>query len=131
MNPNDPLSWFEKGDRDFALVQDMLPNQFTYPDLICYHCQQAVEKYLKSLIVQKGLPLKRTHDLEELLDILATSGMSILEEDYDNALKINDYAVLIRYPSTNSDPSESDVKEAILIVEHFRNIVTGVLGIKV
>jgi HEPN domain-containing protein len=131
MNPNDPLSWFEKGDRDFALVQDMLPNQATYPDLICYHCQQAVEKYLKSLIVQKSLPLKRTRDLEELLDILATSGMSILEEDYDNALKINDYAVLTRYPSTNADPSESDVNEAILIVEHFRNIVIGVLGIKV
>ena len=68
MNPDDPLSWIMKGDRDLTLVRDMLPNLATYPDLICYHCQQAAEKHLKALLVHYGQPVKRTHDLEELIE---------------------------------------------------------------
>jgi HEPN domain-containing protein len=129
MNPDDPLSWITKGDRDLALVQDMLPNLATYPDLICYHCQQAAEKHLKALLLHHGQKVKKTHDLEELMDLLAPFETSISPEHYNNAVKINDYAMLTRYPSMTSDPSEADVLEAVECAKFFRSFAVGVLGI--
>lgn len=129
MNPDDPLSWIMKGDRDLALVRDMLPNLATYPDLICYHCQQAAEKHLKALLVHYGQSVKKTHDLEELIDLLAPFAISISVEHYNNALKINDYAILTRYPSMAIDPTEADVLEAVACAEFFRGFAAAVLRI--
>lgn len=120
MNPEDPQAWLAKGDRDLTLAHDMSPNWKAYPDLICYHCQQAAEKYLKALLLHVGRPTKRTHDLEEVLDLLASAGLSVTAVHYNNALIINDYAVLARYPSLAQDPSEADVYEAIASAEFFR-----------
>ncbi len=39
-------------------------------DLVCFHCQQAAEKYLKAVLNEQGLPAPRTHDLEDLLSLL-------------------------------------------------------------
>ena len=70
MNPDDPSSWIVKGNRDLELARAMLPNWAKFPDLLCYHCQQAAEKHLKALLLHHGQAVKRTHDLEELLDLL-------------------------------------------------------------
>jgi len=129
MNPDDPLSWIVKGDRDLALARDMLPNLTTYPDLICYHCQQAAEKFLKSLIIHHRLPLRKTHDLEELLDMLTSVEASIDRSFYHEALKIKNYAVGIRYPDPSGDPTETDVAEALLSAEFFRNFAASILKI--
>lgn len=129
MNPNDPLSWITKGDRDLALVHDMLPNLKMYPDLICYHCQQSAEKHLKALLLHHQLQVKKTHDLEELIDLLSPFESSISVEHYDNALKINDYAILTRYPFLTGDPSEADVLEAVECARYFRDFAAKVLDI--
>lgn len=39
-------------------------------DLVCFHCQQAAEKYLKGVLNEQGRPVPRTHDLEGLLSVL-------------------------------------------------------------
>jgi HEPN domain-containing protein len=33
-------------------------------DIACFHCQQAVEKYLKSFLLYRGQELIKTHNLE-------------------------------------------------------------------
>lgn len=129
MNPDDPLSWIIKGNRDLALVRDMLPNWAKFPDLLCYHCQQAAEKHLKALLLHHGGPVKRTHDLEELVDLLAPFEPSITAEHYNNALIINDYAILMRYPGLSNDPTEADVLEALESAVFFRDFAERVLGI--
>ena len=73
--------------------------------------------------------MKRTHDLEELIDLLAPFEVSISVEHYNNVLKINDYAILFRYPSLTADPSEADVLEAVVCAEFFRSFAVEVLGI--
>lgn len=129
MNPENPQDWFIKADRDLALVQNVLPKSAAYPDLICYHCQQAAEKYLKALLLYHAQPVKKTHDLEELVDLLTPFETSITVDHYNNALKINDYAILTRYPAMISDPSEADVLEAFAAAEFFRRFAVTRLGI--
>lgn len=36
-------------------------------DAVCFHAQQAVEKYLKALMQQEKILITRTHDLTQLL----------------------------------------------------------------
>ena len=41
------------------------------PDIVCYHCQQCVEKYLKVYLIAQGSTPLRSHDLEDLLNLCA------------------------------------------------------------
>lgn len=34
--------------------------------IICYHCQQSAEKYLKGFLVLHGMSPPKTHDLNQL-----------------------------------------------------------------
>jgi len=129
MNPEDPRDWLIKADRDLTLIQDMLPNAASYPDLICYHCQQAAEKYLKALLVYHGQSVKKTHDLEELLDLLFPFEKSIDATVYNKALSIKNYTVHIRYPYPSANPSEADVLEAVATAKFFRHFAAEVLGV--
>ncbi|MFN0035266.1 MAG: HEPN domain-containing protein [Saprospiraceae bacterium] len=130
MNPKNPHGWFIKAERDLHLGQFALSDQEnSYPDLICYHCQQAAEKYLKALVMHHGLPLRKTHDLEELLDLLAPLEASITRLFYEEALKINLYGIEIRYSEPEEDPTLEDVIEALQVAGFFRQFAASVLGI--
>ena len=39
-------------------------------DGVCFHCQQAAEKYLKALLQDLREPIPHTHDLVRLLNLL-------------------------------------------------------------
>ncbi len=129
MNPLNPHDWFTKAERDLSLVNLAVSNSAAFPDLICYHCQQASEKYLKALIVYHGIPLKKTHDLEDLLDMLLVAEPGIDASYYNEAVKITSYAIGIRYPDPSGDPTPAQISEAITSAEFFRNFAKNVLGI--
>ncbi len=31
---------------------------------VCFHCQQAVEKFLKAYLIANGIDIKKTHNIE-------------------------------------------------------------------
>ena len=51
----------------------------------CKIAQQAIEKSLKAVLIERGIPLRRTHSINELANILAESDMTfgLTEEDCD------------------------------------------------
>lgn len=129
MNPSSPQDWLIKADRDFRLAQIAHIHSPDATDLICYHCQQAAEKSLKAMVVHHRLPLRKTHDLEDLLDTLSTAEPMIDLVCYNEALKIKNYAVGIRYPDPSGDPDEADVLEALASAEFFRELAKTTIGI--
>ena len=45
-------AWCEKGRRDIITAQNaLLDTKEMFPDIICFHTQQAAEKYLKAYLV--------------------------------------------------------------------------------
>jgi HEPN domain-containing protein len=66
-------------------------------DIVCFHCQQAVEKYLKALLQELGVSFPKTHDLELLLDLLLpyASTLNALRRRLD---ALTNFAVEYRYP---------------------------------
>ena len=63
-------AWVRKAEADWFGARKLDTEKQRVNDLICFHCQQAAEKYLKAMLQESGLPVPRTHDLEKLLDLL-------------------------------------------------------------
>lgn len=61
--------WVAKADEDFQFAERDLRDEDTFFALLCFHFYQAAEKYLKALCLVFHLPLKKTHDLIELLEM--------------------------------------------------------------
>ena len=57
--------WMQKGDSDRLNAERTVHSAGPY-DTACFHCQQAVEKYLKAILAFAGQPIPRTHDLEDV-----------------------------------------------------------------
>ena len=111
--------WIDKADEDFGTAKIIYLQMPDYKDTICFHCQQAVEKYLKAYLIQKDIEFQRTHDLKMLLDLISDV-VEIESEWYIKAAKLQFYAVNIRYPSGRYNPNEVRDKEAIDIADDFR-----------
>ena len=61
-----------------------------------FHAQQAVEKCLKAVLIAHGVEFRKTHDLAELLDLLADRGKP--PPPFAGSLdELNPYAAEFRY----------------------------------
>ncbi|MDZ7401153.1 MAG: HEPN domain-containing protein [candidate division KSB1 bacterium] len=113
--------WFDIADTDLAsakYLQSMHPIPI---EIICYHCQQSAEKYLKGFLAWNEHEVIKTHDLV-LLNQLCLSydeGFKSIEEE---CLRLTDYAVNVRYPYP-MDLNETDMKLAIKDAEKIKEFV--------
>jgi HEPN domain-containing protein len=83
-------------------------------DAVSFHAQQAVEKYLKAILQQQGIPFTRTHDLTQLLKALLPKYPDLASQS-DNLEWLTAFAVEIRYPGESA--IEEDAKQAVAIME--------------
>lgn len=58
-------AWFAKGASDLTAARAILTGAGPY-DTACFHCQQAVEKFMKGFLSHRGREFPFTHDLDEL-----------------------------------------------------------------
>jgi len=64
----DPLivdEWLKKADEDLLFAESNLEGGSEFYSQICFHFQQAAEKYLKAYIIAAGLAFERVHDALE------------------------------------------------------------------
>jgi len=89
--------WFHYANSDFEaakFLQSMLPKPL---EIICYHCQQSSEKYLKGFIAKNGGEINKTHDLIALNKLCAKYNPRF-SEITDDCVNLTDYGVQTRYP---------------------------------
>ncbi len=95
-NSTNYKSWLEQGNHDFEDAARLLKNG-GYPDTICFHAQQAVEKYLKGFLVYNHKNPRAIHHLEELAKDCAEFDKDFLEI-LDDCLALTRYYIETRYP---------------------------------
>jgi HEPN domain-containing protein len=62
--------WAEKAEADYkAAVALNRRRREPLPDIVCYHCQQSAEKYLKAYLIVQGVSPPHIHDLVQLLNL--------------------------------------------------------------
>jgi HEPN domain-containing protein len=59
------LEWFRKADHDLTAAHKLIEDADIL-DTVCFHCQQAAEKYLKAYLIFNGIEIERTHNLNKL-----------------------------------------------------------------
>jgi len=119
--------WIENADHDLGTALITYHHIPKYKDTIAFHCQQAVEKYLKAYLLKLGLPLKKTHDLVYLLEQIDRKE-KVAYGWFEKVLVLQDFSVEIRYPDQVIDLSEEDIKTAIKTAWLFRKMVLERVG---
>jgi len=113
--------WLRKAERDFRVAGRELERPEPYTDIVCFHAQQAAEKYLKGYLMWLEIEFEKTHDIEDLIALACRkdSSISILK---DVGAELTPYAVETRYPEFE-EPAVEDAKRAVKIVEELRGFI--------
>jgi len=115
---NYSIEWFNKAKTDLATAQFLLDMKPIPIDVICYHCEQTIEKALKGLLVKNNIDPPKTHDLVELCKSCCEFNDGL--ESFMNAfIELTPYAVNVRYPSEE----ELDVQDMNFALEEATKII--------
>lgn len=111
--------WVVKADNDLKNASHSLKLGVTGPlDTVCFHAQQCVDKYLKALLILRGIDFPRTHDiavLVALLPVRVRPDLSAKEQE-----QLTDYAVVTRYPGDYEPIPLVEAKTAVDIARRVR-----------
>ena len=115
-------SWVLKAEKDLISAKHELSFSDAVTETVCFHCQQAVEKYLKAYLVFLGISFTKTHEIGELITKCESrdSEISVLKEKAD---KLTDYAVEVRYPEDEFEPTFEEAKESFDIAKQIKEFV--------
>lgn len=123
--------WFQKAENDLLSVQNNLKAEQYASDTVCFHCQQAAEKYLKGFLAWHQMPFAKTHDLLDLLRRVMQISNIDAPMLSDNLLLLDRYSVSIRYPQEyEEEPGEEEVREAVEAAYAVRAWVCSRLGLE-
>jgi len=104
--------WIQKAENDFSTARHLAENMHPVPiEIVCFHCQQAAEKYLKAFLVWNDQEPPKTHDLIELTKLCSNfdKGFLLLSPKCEFLIP---FATRTRYPGT-SDLEEEDIRKAL------------------
>ena len=108
----DPGEWLRHARSNLSRCRaDRRLPDVLFEDL-CFDAQQAAEKALKAVLVSGGRRFPKTHDLAELLHLVAAMGLDLPPEVLE-AKRLTPYAVAGRYPGVSEDASLQDYEEAL------------------
>lgn len=103
--------WLRLAELDLSRVEAQLRNHDAAD--AGFHLQQAVEKFLKAFLLSNGWSLRRTHNLDALLDD-AVSYDAALEEWRAACQRISGFYLVERYPLRGQvAPTEAQVLAAL------------------
>ena len=113
--PGTPQQWLRRAKSSLALARIDKPQEALWEDL-CYHAQQAAEKALKAVLLDKGIGFRYVHDLQELITTLKRAAVEV-PESVEQAAELTEYAVEARYPGGNEPVTEPEYRKAVKCAE--------------
>ena len=117
--------WVEKAEHDLQAAEYLCRlGEAAPPDVVCFHAQQSVEKYLKSLLVLAQVPVPKTHDIEKVRALIPDSvRISLMPAEMR---ELTGYAAQMRYPGYASVSFE-EAQAAVELARRVRGEVRGTL----
>lgn len=117
--------WVDKAEADCAAALREIKARAH--DLTCFLAQQAVEKYLKAILEERGVPFPKTHDLRHLAN-LATPLERSVGPLAARLTRLSAYAVQFRYPGAWATPRQA--RSAVAIMKVACSRLRRVLGLR-
>jgi HEPN domain-containing protein len=121
------LALLSKAAEDEALLDEVLTSERVSDGIIGFHCQQAVEKLLKAVLSVRKITYRKTHDLDEILDLLADNDMEV-PPNIVGLDVLSPYAVAFRYDALPDEQEASfDRNEYRELVRRVRSWAEGIV----
>jgi len=76
----------------------------------CFHAQQAARKSIKAVLTHLAVEFERVHSISYLIRILPTNIPPLPQ--HDEAIRLTQYAVVMRYPGAFGELTEDDQRRA-------------------
>ena len=89
--------WFRLADMDMAYAAHGYSMHPVPLELMCFHCQQAVEKYLKAYLLSRQIQPPKMHDLVRLCELCMGQESSFREISRQCGF-LTQYGIQPRYP---------------------------------
>ena len=119
--------WFAMGDKDLRSAKILFDHDADN-EIVCFHCQQTLEKYLKGYLIAVTGELQEGHNLLKLCKKAMQQDNKFNEFLKDMAL-VNAFYIETRYPAL--DPlvvSKEDTEECFRIVEKVLTRIKKLIG---
>jgi HEPN domain-containing protein len=108
-------AWLEKARGDLAAARRCSEALDVPGWVIGFHCQQAVEKALKGLLILLGCEAPRTHDVARLADLILGAGGRCPVAD-ESLEAVAPFAVDDRYPLLSApEVARSEVMDLVSV----------------
>jgi|SRR6056297_701553 len=124
MNPEKKAyisNWLFRAREDISVMQNLEQSGLEYyVSTICFHAQQAVEKYLKAYLILHDIDFPRTHDVDYLL--LECQKIDANQFDFDFR-SLTEFGVSVRYPDDFYIPGIGETKEYIEVALDVKDLV--------
>ena len=119
---NDWQQWFRLADLDLSVAEHLAISMHPTPDEpICFHCQQAAEKYLKGYLVFNGIEPPQTHVLFVLLK-MCKEILHSFSKLQQYCVFLNKFGVLPRYPN-DLEITDGDIKLVLSYAKKIKEFV--------
>ena len=123
-------SWLFLADKDLMTAEIVLKEDDPLTNIAAFHCQQTIEKYLKAYLIEKDIPLLKTHDLIKLYGMITS--IKDLGIDEKKLIAINEVYIESRYPGEigsmpDGMPTTEQAKEFVEYAQEIKQIICDAL----
>jgi len=114
--------WLVRADDDLETAKFLSAPGRSFFSAICFHCQQAAEKYFKAFLTWQQIEFPKTHDLGLLLGLINSIDSS-LAASLSEVTALSPYGVDIRYPGDILETTQEDAEEAIRLADRAKEAI--------
>jgi len=119
VSPRRVAQWVEKAEQDLTAAASLLRLRAERPlEVVCFHAQQCVEKYIKAVLFAQQRAFPKTHDLVKLIALLPKDCQPSLSAELQE--RLTDYATTVRYPVDEEPVSPKEARTAVAAARRVR-----------
>ena len=124
--------WILLADKDLYAAEILISYDYPLTNIVAFHCQQTIEKYLKAFLIEKNVSLIKTHDLIKLNGMIKEIGG--LHIDEEKLMIMNEVYMQSRYPAEfglmpdGGAPTKKQAKEFIEYAKEIKTIIHNALN---
>ena len=118
--------WIRLADRDLHAAEILLKDEHPLTNIVAFHCQQTIEKYLKAFLIENDISPIKTHDLIKLNNMV--KDIKDLGIDEQSLLIVNEVYASSRYPGEmgllpDGMPSYKQTQEFLTYAQEVKRLI--------